>query len=124
MEEKKRIEAEAMRIALEHEKAQGREPVDVSGREHFDIFSRDPRTGEVRYIEVKGHAGPSLLAELSEAEYRVAQEKRDRYWLYIVCNITGGKPQLVAVQDPLSRMKVEVVGTLKYVLKPVAPAPW
>jgi hypothetical protein len=65
-----------------------------------------------------------LLAELSEAEYRVAQEKRDRYWLYIVCNIAGGKPQLVAVQDPLSRMKVEVVGTLKYVLKPVAPAPW
>ena len=124
IEEKKRIEAEAMRIALEHEKAQGREPVDVSGREHFDIFSRDLRTGEVRYIEVKGHAGPSLLAELSEAEYRVAQEKRDRYWLYIVCNIAGGKPQLVAVQDPLSRMKVEVVGTLKYVLKPVARAPW
>ena len=118
MEEKKRIEVEAMRIALEHEKAQGREPVDVSGREHFDIFSRDLRTGEARYIEVKGHAGPSLLAELSEAEYRVAQEKRDRYWLYIVCNIASGKPQLVAVQDPLSRMKVEVLGAPKYLLKP------
>jgi hypothetical protein len=117
-EEKRRIEAEAMRVAMEYERGQGREPVDVSGREHFDILSRDPRTGEVRCIEVKGHAGPSLLAELSEAEYRVAREKRDRYWLYIVCNIAGGKPQLVAVQDPLSRMKVEVLGAPKYLLKP------
>jgi hypothetical protein len=117
-EEKGRIEAEAMRVAMEYERSQGREPVDVSGREHFDILSRDPRTGEVRYIEVKGHAGPSLLAELSEAEYRVAREKRDRYWLYIVCNIASGKPQLVAVQDPLSRMKVEVLGAPKYLLKP------
>jgi superfamily II DNA or RNA helicase len=117
-EEKGRIEAEAMRVAMEYERSQGREPVDVSGREHFDILSRDPRTGEVRYIEVKGHAGPSLLAELSEAEYRVARERRDRYWLYIVCNIASGKPQLVAVQDPLSRMKVEVLGAPKYLLKP------
>jgi len=124
MEEKKRIEAEAMRIALDYEKAQGREPVDVSGKEHFDILSRDPKTGEVRYIEVKGHAGPSLLAELSESEYQVAQEKRDRYWLYIVCDIAKGKPQLVAVQDPLSRMKVEVVGAVKYILKPRSPALW
>ena len=124
MEEKKRIETEAMRVALEYERAHGREPVDVSAVEHFDILSRDPRTGEVRYIEVKGHAGPSLLAELSESEYQVAQEKRDRYWLYIVCDIAKGKPQLVAVQDPLSRMKVEVVGAVKYILKPRSPAQW
>uniref|UniRef100_A0A7J3X631 DUF3883 domain-containing protein n=1 Tax=Thermofilum pendens TaxID=2269 RepID=A0A7J3X631_THEPE len=118
VEEKRRIEAEAMRMALEYERSQGREPVDVSSGEHFDILSRDPRTGEVRYIEVKGLAGPSLLAELSEAEYRVALEKRDRYWLYIVCNIAKGEPQLVAVQDPLSKMSVSPVGAVKYLLKP------
>jgi hypothetical protein len=118
MEEKRRIEAEAMRIALEYERSQGRDPVDVSSREHFDILSRDPSTGELRYIEVKGHAGPSLLAELSEAEYRVALEKRDRYWLYIVCNIARGEPQLVAVQDPLSKMSVNPVGAVKYLLVP------
>ena len=118
MEEKRRIEAEAMRIALEYERLQGRDPVDVSSKEHFDILSRDPSTEELRYIEVKGHAGPSLLAELSEAEYRVALEKRDRYWLYIVCDIARGEPQLVAVQDPLSKMSVNPVGAVKYLLVP------
>jgi hypothetical protein len=123
-EEKRRIEAEAMRVAMERERKEGRIPEDVSGREHYDILSRDPRTGEVRYIEVKGHAGPSLLAELSEAEYRFALEKaqkkdeRESYWLYIVYNIASGKPRLKRIQNPLSKMKVETVKVTKYILKP------
>jgi hypothetical protein len=123
-EEKRRIETEAMRVAMEHERKEGRIPEDVSGREHYDILSRDPRTEEVRYIEVKGHAGPSLLAELSEAEYRFALEKaqkkdeRESYWLYIVYNIASGKPRLKRIQNPLSKMKVETVKVTKYILKP------
>ncbi|MEZ0393800.1 MAG: DUF3883 domain-containing protein, partial [Desulfurococcaceae archaeon] len=116
--ERRKIEEEAMRIVLEYERRHGREPADVSQSEHYDIRSVDPRTGEERFIEVKGHSGPLLLAALTEDEYRVAQQLRDRYWLYIVSNIGTGSPQLVAIQDPLSKMKVEVRGTLRFLLKP------
>ncbi|MEZ0345347.1 MAG: DUF3883 domain-containing protein [Infirmifilum sp.] len=118
LEEKRRLEEEAMRFALEYERRHGREPVDVSQSEHYDIYSVDRRTGEERFIEVKGHRGPSLLAELTEDEYRVAQQLRDRYWLYVVVNVGTGSPQLVAIQDPLSKMRVEVRGTVRFLLKP------
>ncbi|MEZ0346049.1 MAG: helicase-related protein [Infirmifilum sp.] len=117
-EERRRIEEEAMRIALEYERRHGREPVDVSQSEHYDIYSVDPRTNEERFIEVKGHQGSSLLAELTEDEYRVAQQLRERYWLYIVSNIGTGSPRLVAIRDPLSKMRVEMRGTVRFLLKP------
>ncbi len=118
MEERRQVEQEAMRVAMEYERSRGREPVDVSQREHYDIYSRDPGTGEERFIEVKGHKGPSLLAELTEEEYRMAESQREKYWLYIVTNIGSGRPQLVAIQDPLSKMRVQQKGVIKYLLLP------
>ncbi|MGC9097122.1 MAG: DUF3883 domain-containing protein, partial [Infirmifilum sp.] len=118
MEERRQVEQEAMRVAMEYERSRGREPVDVSQHEHYDIYSRDPGTGEERFIEVKGHKGPSLLAELTEEEYRMAESQREKYWLYIVTNIGSGRPQLVAIQDPLSKMRVQQKGVIKYLLLP------
>ncbi|WP_052885587.1 protein NO VEIN domain-containing protein [Thermofilum adornatum] len=115
LEEKAEIEAEAMRIAMEHERQQGREPLDVHEREHYDILSQDPVSGEVRYIEVKGHAGPSLMIELTEDEYRFASQNRDRYWIYIVRNIKLGRPELIPIRDPISKIDFRPVGALKFV---------
>jgi len=116
---KKRIELKAMEHALTYEREQGREPEDVSQFEHFDILSRDPRTGEIRYIEVKGHLGSSLIAELTESEFKLAKEKGRRYWLYIVNNIGSGKPKLKAIRNPLSKMRVEILESKKYRLLPI-----
>ena len=115
---KKRVELKAMKHAMEYERAHGREPKDVSQFEHFDILSRDPKTGEIRYIEVKGHLGPSFLAELTEEEFKLAKEKGENYWLYIVNNIGSGRPKLKAIRNPLAKMKVEVLEAKKYILFP------
>jgi len=115
---KKRIELKAMEHAITYEKEHNREPQDVSQYEHFDILSRNPETGELRYIEVKGHLGSSLIAELSEYEFKLAKEKGEQYWLYIITNIGSGKPKLKAIKNPLEKMKVEVLETKKYKLTP------
>lgn len=115
---KRRIEFKAMEFAMNYEKAQGREPMDVSSVEHFDILSRDPGTGSIRYIEVKGHAGTSLIAELSEEEYEIARSKGENYWLYIVHGIGLGKPQLVAITNPIKNMKIKVEESKRYILHP------
>jgi len=115
---KQRVEFKAMRIALSYERSAGREAIDVSDKEHFDILSRDPKTGEVRYIEVKGHAGPSLIAELSEEEYKVAVEKGDNYWLYIVYNVETDNPQLTAIRNPVKNMRITVEERRTYRFEP------
>lgn len=110
----KEVEEDAMRVAMEYERTQGRVPEDVSMKEHFDILSRDPRTGEVRFIEVKGKSGFDLEVELTETEFRVAKEKGERYWLYIVYGIGAGKPRLLAVRDPINSMRWSEVSIKRY----------
>jgi superfamily II DNA or RNA helicase len=114
----KEVEDAAMRFAIEYERNSGRIPEDVSMREHFDILSRNPRTGEVRFIEVKGKSGLDLEIELTETEFKVAREKGRQYWLYIVYGIGTGKPRLLAVQDPVSNMRWREVSVRRYRFRP------
>ena len=114
----KEVEEAAMRFAIEYERNSGRIPEDVSLREHFDILSRNPRTGEVRFIEVKGKSGLDLEIELTETEFREAMEKGRQYWLYIVYGIGTGKPRLLAVQDPINNMKWREVSIRRYRFRP------
>jgi len=51
-----------------------REPIDVHKEEHYDIKGRDPKTGKVRYIEVKGRWGPSIDIEISRPELECAKD--------------------------------------------------
>ncbi len=44
--------------------------------EHYDIRSVNPSTGEVRLIEVKGHKGLEIYAELTEDEAELAVRER------------------------------------------------
>lgn len=117
--EVEKVEEEAMRLAMEYERESGRLPEDVSMREHFDILSRDPETGEVvRFIEVKGKSGLDLEIELTEPEFKVAKEKGEKYWLYIVREIGTGKPRLLAVQDPVNNVKWIEVCIKRYRFRP------
>ena len=114
----KNIEEMAMKIAIEYEKKHGRDPKDVSKYEHYDIYSIGPN-GEVRYIEVKGHADPVPIAELTEDEFKFALEHHDRYWLYLVFDINR-KPILLTIKDPLSSMDISTIEKVerRYILKP------
>lgn len=94
-----------MIIAMEYEGKSGRILEDVSNYELFDILSRNSQTGEIRFIEVKGKSGLDLEIELTETEFKVAQEKGANYWLYIVYGINTGQPRLLAVQDPIRNME-------------------
>ena len=109
------VEKMAMDIAMKYEKMQGREPRDVSMYEHYDILSTDPRTGEVRYIEVKGRYESDIVVELTETEFEYAKRLGDSYWLYIVYNI-GSKPQLIAIRNPVKNARWITVGYKRYVL--------
>jgi hypothetical protein len=76
------VEAIAMRVALDYEQTQGREPEDVSAESQgFDIRSKGP--DGPRYIEVKGRAAVGSVA-LTRNEWIKAQRFGADYWLYIV----------------------------------------
>jgi len=112
----KEIEKKAMEIAMEYEKNQGRDPQDVSDREHYDILSRG--NNEIRYIEVKGKAGLELQVELTEAEFKTAKEKGENYWLYIVYGIETGRSRLLAIKDPVKNVKWNEISTKRYIFTP------
>jgi hypothetical protein len=87
-----------MRVVMEHERAQGRQVYDVSEKNFgYDITSLDLASGELRLIEVKGLGAATGTILLTPNERRVAEDRRDCYWLYVVtgCDTT---PQL---QEPI-----------------------
>jgi superfamily II DNA or RNA helicase len=91
-------EASAMRVVMEHEAAQGRQVFDVSEKNlGYDITSLDLASGDLRLIEVKGLGATTGNVLLTPNERRVAEDRRDCYWLYVVtdCDTT---PRL---QDPI-----------------------
>jgi len=119
-EKRKAVEAEGMKIAMQYEEKCGRIPQDVSKEESYDIRSVDLRTGEVRLIEVKGHEGGEVYAELTEDEWKIAERERSRYWVYIVYDIGTGRPKLACFRDPLTSMNVKIIEIKerRYILTP------
>jgi hypothetical protein len=91
-------EAIAMRVVMEHERGKGRHVEDVSEKNlGYDVTSLDLATGELRLIEVKGLSGKEGAILLTPNERRVAEDRRDCYWLYVVTEC-GREPIL---QDPI-----------------------
>ncbi|MDW8413841.1 MAG: DUF3883 domain-containing protein, partial [Acidobacteriota bacterium] len=86
----------------------------------FDIRAHrvDQTTGEliVKRIEVKGRAqGHPIL--LTTNEWYKAQQLADTYWLYVVWDPLGAKPELVRVQNPAAKLdlaKREITTTRFY----------
>ncbi|MEM4722905.1 MAG: DUF3883 domain-containing protein [Desulfurococcaceae archaeon] len=110
----KEVEEKAMEYAIEYERKNGRKPEDVSKREHYDIKSIDPETGEIRYIEVKGHWDLNITAELTEEEYNFGKSIGDKYWLYIVYGFSTNNPRLLAIRDPINRAKWYTIEVKRY----------
>ena len=83
---------------MDYEESQGRQVQDVHEKNlGYDITSLDIQSGELRLIEVKGISASTGTILLTPNERRVAEDRRDCYWLYIVTNCST-KPFL---QDPI-----------------------
>ncbi|MDK2960098.1 MAG: hypothetical protein PWP12_282 [Bacillota bacterium] len=93
------VERIAMEEAMRYERERGWIPEDVSAEDRgFDILSRHPESGGVRFIEVKGRAGVGPVA-LTRNEYKTAERLRADYWLYVVFHCAT-RPQLLPIRDP------------------------
>ncbi len=78
-------EMTAMRVVIDHEKARGCKVEDVHKKDlGYDITSLDLQSGELRLIEIKGLAAATGSIVLTTGELRIAQDRPDCYWLYIV----------------------------------------
>jgi hypothetical protein len=96
-----KTEAVAMRVAIEYEAAQGRQVYDIHDKNlGYDITSLDLNSGELRLIEVKRIGDVTGTVLLTPNEWRVAEDRRDCYWLYVVTNCDT-MPQLqTPIKDP------------------------
>ena len=76
-------EMTAMKVVMEYEMAKGRQVFDVHEKNlGYDVTSLDVESGELRLIEVKGLAAETGTILLTPNERRVAEDRRDCYWLY------------------------------------------
>ena len=94
-------EATAMRVVIDHERGRGRRVADVSADNvGYDVTSLDPATGDLRLIEVKGLAAAAGTVLLTPNERRVAEDRRDCYWLYVVTDCAATPVLQAPIPDP------------------------
>ncbi len=94
-------EMTAMNVVMDHERAKGKQVYDVHKLNlGYDVTSLDLVTGELRLIEVKGLAAETGTILLTPNERRVAEDRRDCFWLYIVTNCAGTPVMQEPIQDP------------------------
>jgi len=106
------VERIAMEAAMRYERERGWIPEDVSAEDRgFDILSRHPASGGVRFIEVKGRAGTGPVV-LTRNEYKTAGRLGGDYWLCVVFHCAT-RPQLVPIRDP-ARLPWEPIVKIEY----------
>jgi len=99
------VEAIAMRVVMEYEKEKKRQVYDVHEKNlGYDLTSLDLNSGELRLIEVKGLGEATGNVLLTPNEKRVAEDRRDCYWLYVVTNCKGQPKLQNPIKDP-ARLK-------------------
>jgi hypothetical protein len=111
-------EAIAMRVAIEYEERLGRVVQDVHEKNlGYDITSIDTNSGELRLIEVKGIGAHTGAVCLTPNEKRVAEDRPDCYWLYVVSNCKSEEPWLnEPILNPAKMPWIEVKKVEHYYL--------
>lgn len=100
------IERIGMEYVMAYERAQGRQPEDISKNydgSGFDIRSLGPGQNEIRRIEVKARAHEGEFVELTPNEWLQAHRHGESYWLYVVWNCVG-RPSLITIQNPAQHL--------------------
>jgi superfamily II DNA or RNA helicase len=94
-------EATAMRIVMEYERSSGRQVFDVHEQNlGYDVSSLDLKSGDLRLIEVKGLSEAAGMILLTPNERRVAEDRRDCYYLYVVTNCSAKPTLQEPIKDP------------------------
>ena len=86
---------------MEYEKEKGRQVHDVHEKNFgYDLTSLDVNSGELRLIEVKGIGESAGNVLLTPNEKRVAEDRRDCYWLYVVTDCKQEPKLQNPIKDP------------------------
>jgi hypothetical protein len=94
-------EQRAMQVSIAYEQSRGCKIEDIHTQNlGYDLRSLHPETGELRLIEVKGIGGDSGAIYLTPNERRVADDRPDVYWLYIVTGCDTNPTLQEPVLDP------------------------
>ena len=92
-------------VAAQYEREAGREPELGDPRQSgWDIRSVEPKTQNVRLIEVKGRGRPwedGEVVELSGAQIRKAFEAKESWYLYVVEKTDDGCYQVLPIANPV-----------------------
>ena len=95
------IETLAMEAVMARERSLGFEPRDVSGENRgYDIESRDPETGGLRFIEVKGRRAGAQGITITRNELLAALNAADSFILAVVLVENGFVHQPLYVWNP------------------------
>ncbi|HON14626.1 MAG TPA: helicase-related protein [Treponema sp.] len=93
--------ARARAIVMEIERRLGYEPVDVETQKlGYDIESRIPGTGQLRFIEVKGRVSGATTITVTRNEVLYSLNKPDQYILAIVEFLEDGNHRVHYVRRP------------------------
>ena len=94
-------ERKAVAAVIAHEEARGCKIEDVQDQNiGFDLRSLHLVSGELRLIEVKGIGAATGSIFLSPNEKRVAEDRRDLYWLYVVTHCDTAPNLEEPIKDP------------------------
>jgi hypothetical protein len=111
------VAARARAIVMEVEHRLGYEPVDREREQlGYDIESRDPRTGRLRFIEVKGRVAGADTITVTRNEILTSLNKPDDYILAIVEFLEGGEHRVHYVRHPFRREPDFGVTSVNYAL--------
>lgn len=112
------VEKIAMQVAMDYEREKGRQVHDVHEKNlGYDLTSLDLNSGELRLIEVKGIGESSGTVLLTPNEKRVAEDRRDCYWLYVVTDCKSNPILQNPIKDPARFPWHEVIKVAHYWLE-------
>jgi len=98
------LAARARAIVMETERALGYEPIDYETEKlGYDIESRDPRTGRLRFIEVKGRVAGAETITVTRNEILTSLNKPKDYILAIVEFLPDDTHRVHYVRQPFHR---------------------
>ena len=98
------VERLAMEKVMETERRLGCIPRDVSAENRgYDIESRDPKAGELRFLEVKGRQEDATTVTVTKNEILTALNQPEAYRLCIVLVSRSGERQLHYILKPFAQ---------------------
>lgn len=113
-EDRRRVELLAMQMVMDAEARLGYEPRDVSGDKcGYDIESRIPGTGKLRFIEVKGRVADATTVTVTRKEILTALNKPDDFILAIG-QVEDGYRLLTYVRQPFQYEPEFAVESINY----------